>query len=40
VNEDFFVIDDPGNRSGEDNKITWEEGRKNGYFKNYLLVSP
>jgi hypothetical protein len=40
VADDGFVIDDPGRRTGEDNKISWEDGRKSGYFKHYLLVSP
>jgi hypothetical protein len=39
VAEDSFVIDDPGSRSGEDNKISWEQGRKYGYFQHYLLIS-
>jgi hypothetical protein len=40
VSDEGFVIDDPGNRGGEDNKITWERGREFGYFQHYLLVSP
>lgn len=40
VAEDGFTIDDPGNTYGENNKITWEEGRKNGYFKHYLMLAP
>lgn len=39
VSDDGFVIDDPGSRTGEDNLITWEHGRKYGYFKHYLLLS-
>lgn len=39
VADDGFVIDDPGNTYGEDNKITWEVGRKHGYFQHYLLIS-
>lgn len=40
VAEDGFVIDDPGSVYGEDNKISWETGRKHGYFQHYLLVRP
>ena len=39
VADDGFVIDDPGKTSGEDNKISWEQGRKYGYFQHYLLIS-
>lgn len=40
VNDDGIVIDDPGNRGGENNRVSWNDARKYGYFQHYLLVAP
>jgi len=40
ADEEGIIIDDPGNRWGENTRIIWEQARKSGYFQHYLMLSP
>jgi hypothetical protein len=47
LSEEGVVFDDPastvnstgGRNAGENSKLTWEQARAHGYFKNYLILS-
>lgn len=40
LDEDAIIIDDPGNRQGENVRVPWEQAREYGYFQNYLILAP
>ncbi len=35
-----FIEDDPGNQTRTNNKVSWSEARKNGYFRKYTVIKP
>lgn len=35
-----IIEQDPGNRSRSNNKVSWSEARKKGYFRKYTIVKP
>ena len=39
LNEDGFVIDDPGHKGGETQSVPWKLGIADGYFRKYFIVS-
>ncbi|MGB1206181.1 MAG: hypothetical protein ACPG5B_11075 [Chitinophagales bacterium] len=40
INENGFVVDDPGGSTKQAMNVSWSEAIADGYFKRYILVTP